>query len=277
MLKVIILLLISFQLKALTLRGVKVLEISPDGKTMILDIGEFGGLKNNILALFFIKRDEKFIRVAKGQAVKVNSNHSIWSINLEESSTLNADQRLLMFDSSYLAYRKKPKIIHKHIIKNSQGKVSPLPAYKERNYQELEEVVSSHSPQEWQINITSHSQWGKSGSKDTVLSQEAIPEINLQALEKEQIVRSLIKEVETLIHPEKKIEYAFKKEKGVHNLYKNYADKEKEYNLVDLNALRRIDRKEAKWSEDMNDQELRAFYIESGLAREVLRRAKNYE
>jgi len=124
--------LISQGLFAQNLPLVEIIEVSSSGRTVILNIGEFEGIKSDDYGVLVKKENEELIYLASGVVKKLNNHQSLWFLDNEIFPEDLAEKSVLQLASSKIFEGRVDVKKNKKVSTNTSGylsRVKNLPSY----------------------------------------------------------------------------------------------------------------------------------------------------
>lgn len=284
---------------------VEIRQISRSKKSLSLGYGGLDGLKTGQRG-WFLSRDAKtkikMKKVAFGEAIKVFPTTSYWFLSeIPLSYLLVEGQRLLLLEMSSLKgrspidIRKKRVILDKlktpeqYLEEQENGEIPREIIQRGEDYSETRELVETSPLKEQEIEVTTFSKWEK--EKGRSLSETGGPEENIYSIPEDQgpsfkEVRSQRKKdlLDSLAEGAVDKGYFYKdlddlyenieatsfvQERSLKpSVYEEYQRKKKEENFINPFAVEKILGEGDLWSSDFDRDQLRDFFVSSGIALE---------
>lgn len=286
----------------------KIVETSNSKKSLILDRGELQGVKTNDEGFFYYQEGvdaPKMQKVAKGRAIKVQTGHSYWYLTeVYKSDYLIPKNKLVFFGFNETLKGRKGVKLKKSVVvlnPNNDSNIDPL-NYKKDLYNESKPLVKTEVINDADKTITSTTIWENDGKRVLEEGGKEVPvkkvaefddeadfaEIN--RVFKEDLIDSTIKgSVDKVnrsrgglngIYRDQKRDPHIRllKRKGwTSNTYEDYHYDRRAEVLVNPKAKAKIKREGPLWSAEMNDVQLRKFFMSNGLAEEKRRQDHSLE
>lgn len=248
--------------------------------------------------------------IAEGEAVKVHSNFSYWYLrNIENSSVLKKGQHLEFIpDSEVLNGRHDVEVRERSVIlapdesiqdfkeQNHKGVPKRL-LKKQDDYLEKEEKVHTEIPRAEDIRETQYGAWDEESSlttddftKEVHAKKSSLLESKKKetgkksaaiAYEKdiyESTTTGVINKINSSADPLDML-YGDRKMKGGqeylsssnYNVFKMVQDQEQKSRVISETDSDKIDKHDPRWSEEMSDRQLRRFFVDSNIEKEINR------
>lgn len=290
----------------------KVLEISSTGLSVILDRGQFEGIKVGMKGRLLrpvgdIDRP-KFKYLATAEVIKVHSNYSYWYLrDINKAEFLDKGQRVVFVtmgetlsgrrDANYKKRRvvlRKGETPLKFVEENEKG-VPPELIKKDEKYEENnQELTETYPTLDEERIITEFETWSKDKkleyvdeymqevaiNRETDISEDRRLD-DYKKKDGEKLFKSVVEgsvdkfndynySLNTFYREQKKDEdYKEIRESVVEEtVYAKYQKEKEQKKWVSPQAMAKIERDGDLWSSDMNDEQLRRFFIKSGIRRE---------
>ncbi len=248
--------------------------------------------------------------IAEGEAVKVHSNFSYWYLkNVDNAKLLKKGQRLeFISDAEILSGRREVEVRERSVVlapdesaddfkEQSKRGVPERLLKKKDGYEENEQKVQTEIPRTEDLRETSYGTWDEESSqstsdfekeikakKSTLLTpKKKAPEKKPSAVafEKEIYDSSsvgVINKINSYSDPLDAL-YGERKTKNgdgtgntsSSNVFKLAKEDEGKSRAISDADLSKIDKDDPRWSEEMSDKQLRRFFVESNIEREITR------
>ena len=283
---------------------VEIKQISSSKKTLVLDYGGLDGLETGQEG-WFLSRDSKtnikMKKVAFGEAIKVFPTTSYWFLRkMPASYLLGQGQRLLLLERSSLRGRAPIDIRKKRVIlektktaeqyleeKQQEGGIPREIIQKGEDYNESREMVETNETKEQEMEVTTFSRWkkepgrflseeGKSEEKIYSVPKDKGPTFkDIRSKRKRDLLDSLAEGAVTKGNFYNDLDELYQDIEAVSfvqdsslvpSVYEEYQRKKKEENFINSFALEKILNEGNTWSSDLDRDQLRDFFVSSGIA-----------
>lgn len=283
-------------------KSFKIIETSNSKKSLILDVGDLQGVKTNDEGFFYSQDgidSPKLEKIAKGRAIKVQSGHSYWFLTeIYKSDFIIPNNRLIFFGfNETLQGRKTFKLKKKLIVLNPNADTSiDQLSYKSDQFNKTKPLVKTEFPIESDKQITSTTIWENDGSRLLEEGGKEVPikkiaefedDLDLAAINKEfkddimgSTTQGSVDKVNRsrgglkgIYRDQKRDPHVrlLKKKGWTSSVYEKYHYDRRDDVLVNPKAKAKIEREGPLWSAEMNDVQLRNFFMSNGLAEEKRR------
>ncbi len=300
------------QHKALAFERARILEVSITGRSLILDRGSLDTIREGDLGRFLIQQGPlegpALGNVAVGEAVKVYQDKSFWYLYaIYDRKAISKDGHLLYAVAKDLTRgRKEFRVIRHQLIateadaKKSKKTISnPQQQHSiEKNFIPEYDLYDTKLPLDNDVQVEEFSEWEKTDSPEYIealgkeMSAVSLKDIEatvetetISRKEKERIAQGMVDEMVVKINETKghlgKLYRDQVRDPDVRQmqkytssrpLYFTMQEDRKKAEIISPDVKERIEIAGKFWSGDMSDEQMRRFFIESGLMREHERR-----
>ncbi|MBK25525.1 MAG: hypothetical protein CME70_16130 [Halobacteriovorax sp.] len=295
--------------QAFGMQGIKVLEVSSSGSSIVVDRGTLEGVREGQTGQFFYQSGKashpKLYFIGEAEVIKAHSERSFWFFrNIENFQFLKKGKSILFArDTVVLEGRRKYKIREKKVllprakslseyVEDRQRGMPSEMVYKENEYKKSEQIVDTESTVDYDIKQTKFLNWKKRGNPE--FSENYLDEIETMFIDQNnkgvkpsairaaidrEIAKSTVEGAVTKVNGEKAgLEGLYRDSKPdrlTHlNTYQETMAHSKRERRISPRAREKIAREGEAWSADMEDEQLRKYFIRSGIAEEQARRKR---
>lgn len=290
------------------MQGIKVLEVSSSGSSIVVDRGSLEGVREGQSGQFYYQIGDiskpKLYFIGEAEVIKSHSDRSFWFFkNIENFQFLKKGKTILFArDRVVLEGRRKYKIRENKVLLPRAKSLSEyvddrnrgMPAemvYKENEYITSPEITQTSATVDYDVKQVKYLNWKKRGnpefSENYLDEIEAVfidqsnrgvkPDAIRQALDKE-IAKSTVEGAVDKVNRQKVgLASLYRESKRDRPSHKNSYEESmtpKKREPINPRAMEKIRREGPTWSADMEDKQLRRFFIKSGIAEEKERQKR---
>lgn len=294
------------------MQGIKILEVSSSGSSIVVDRGSLEGVREGQTGQFYFQggtlAKPKLLFVGEAEVIKAHSEKSFWFFrNVENFQYLRRGKTILFArDTVVLEGRRKYKIREKKVllprakslseyVEDRQRGMPSEMVYKEGEYRKSGNITDTNAPVDFDVKQTKYLNWKKRGNpefSDNYLDEiEAVfidanesgvrPNSIRQALDREIAKSTTEGAVEKVNNQKAGLPGLYRDSKPdritTPNVYQSIAEGRQKRGFVSPRAKEKIAREGETWSADMDDDQLRNYFIKSGIAEEQARRKRVLE
>lgn len=279
------------------LNGAKIIEVSSKSNSWLIDKGRYEGISVGDTASFFLQTSidaPKLIPLGEAEAVKVHGRNSYWILTKSMNQRFYSRGRKIVYllDDEIYKGRRALKVKQRNIVTSKKypkskrrlekGDLPNQYKKKDSDYKKSSELVEvkKDTDDDRKVMIFKKAKRGKD-----VRAVEGVDElIDVSAIrdqEKKKVVYSTVTGVARKTNNarfglrslyrdnlDKNGKEKFLGDGALASDYNKYRAEQIEQNDTSTRARKRITRDSKLWSADLNDEELRRFFISSGFARE---------
>lgn len=295
--------------QAFAMQGIKVLEVSSSGSSIVVDRGSLEGVREGQSGQFYFQAGTpakpKLYYIGNAEVIKAHNERSFWFFKSIENFQFLKKGRKILFarDTVVLEGRRTYKIresrvllpraksLSEYVDDRQRGMPSEM-VFKEGDYKSSVAVSETSPPVDYDIKQTKYLNWKGRGNPE--FSDNYLDEIETLFIDQTQkgVKTSAIRNALDKEIAKSTIDGAVSKvndePNGLASLYKDsqperattestfsrvMGDRSKEVK-VSPRALAKIEREGQTWSADMEDKQLRRFFIRSGIAEEKARQQR---
>ncbi len=288
---------------------VRVKEISTSKKSVIVDNGKFEGVKIGTKGkLYFVDKSlgfkkPKYIFIADGEAIKVHNNYSYWFLrNIENYSLIERDKEIVIFDISNDQRRplkvRHTKNVGDRLYKNKRDKSVPEDlVFLEDQFKSSEKLFESYPTKAQDMEIVESTPWVGNGEEvdenfnqvkkvkysppretakkiSTVKDSKNFEVFDLTTKGSTKKLSNLNSGIESLYYTQERDASESKRDSDYQSIYKQMKQAKFQKEIVSPSAIEKVRAGGPLHSSGLSDDQLRDFYIRSGIEKE-LRRQKS--
>lgn len=288
--------------------GVKVLEVSVSKKSVVFDRGVLEGLRIGEKAKVFYldksrgENNPRYVAVADAEAIKVHSNYSYWFLrNIENYALIEKDNKLVIMRES-VDHRREVRNRHIKKVGNSQNSdkknVPEDLVFFDRDHNVSAELVKTNKTTTKDTETHEQDDWILTGSEFDDEFEQDKKIVHVGEFKKADKANNVKKAFKKNVHDStikgsvgkiNSLKYGLKgfyhdglrnndtniKEKSdAVSMYEQEKENEKLRQFVSPRALAKVKSEGPGFSSEMDDAQLRRFFINSGIERELKRQKR---
>jgi hypothetical protein len=290
-----------------SIRGIQILETSSSGKSLIADRGTLEGVKIGDLAKLYFKESgedslkNKYFYIGEGEVIKVHRNYSFWYLRklknfnfLKKNNylymiTMADDKRRPLVGRGVQVFRHKKSSMQD--IEDAANKGVPKDLiFGEDDFVAQTEINKTITTKDQDFDLRLHRTWKKRGTEwDEEYQQEKVTFFTDQKESGpyiERIIKNREREVFSStakgnIDKHNKLPYSLRtfyadvdrgefSQATAKTMINSYAQKRDDH-FVDPRAINRLNKEGKRFSASLNDRQLREYFIDMGIEKEVSR------
>lgn len=297
-----------FAMQAHGMQGIKVLEVSSSGSSIVVDRGTLEGVQIGQSGQFYYQLGDidkpKLYFIGEAEVIKSHSDRSFWFFkNIENFQYLKKGKRILFArDRVVLKGRRKYKIREKKVLlprakslseyidDRDRGMPSEM-VFKEQDYLRSPEITETQTTVDYDVKQVKYRNWKKRGNPE--FSENYLDEIETMFIDQSQrgvkpdaIRRAIDREIAKST-VDGAVEKVNTQKVGLASLYRDSKTERTSHRstyqevmdppkrqAISARALEKIKREGPTWSADMEDAQLRRYFIKSGIAEEKERQKR---
>ncbi|MFT6070302.1 MAG: hypothetical protein ACJAT2_002807 [Bacteriovoracaceae bacterium] len=295
--------------QAFAMQGIKILEVSSSGSSIVVDRGSLEGVREGQSGQFYFQAGTpakpKLYFVGNAEVIKSHSERSFWFFkNIENFQFLKKGKQILFSrDTVVLEGRRAYKIREKKVLLPRAKSLSEyvddrrrgLPSemvFKENDYKSSIPLAETNAPVDYDVEQTKYLNWKGRGNPE--FSDNYLDEIETLFIDqsekgvKPDAIRTALDKEIAKSTTDGAVSKVNDQPNGLSSLYKDskverpshistfdeVMGNRKKDTRVSRRAMAKIERDGQTWSADMEDKQLRRFFIRSGIAEEKARQAR---